>query len=109
MQKYPEVEPRLDTIDASMTDDLLVEAELIAEQPKAEHTVFEPKELVAVPSAFEMIGTLVEMDRGDSQSVPPHKTVELAIPLTMTIAMSRFLRSQFSRSLHDENVETGKV
>lgn len=43
MQKYPEVEPQPNTIDASMIDDLLVEVELIAKQPKAEHTVFEPE------------------------------------------------------------------
>lgn len=69
--------------------DLLAAAEPIVEPPK--EGPFES--LRAVSSASEMIGLPVDMERKDSQLVPPQETVESVAPLVAATTDKPFWRS----------------
>lgn len=80
MQKSLEVELRPATADVLMTDaNLIVEAQPAVEQPEEEPI----KPFITVPSAFEMIHHLADIDREYSQLLLPHTTVEFVVPLAV--------------------------
>lgn len=86
--------------------DLLAVAEAMVKQPKEGPS----ESLIAVSFTFEMIGPPADMEREESQLVPPHETVEPVAPLVEATADKSILKEPIQQDLnsdepmYDENI-----